>query len=794
MKKRGESMTIESRSRQYGVVFDHWQIREFLGSGSGGKSAVFRLSRVDSTWGTSALKVINLIEEKGNINTISEYRREEYEQAKAACKKSAEQEVRLMDEMRGNTNIVDYLDHKFVDWSDENGFGCDMLIRMELLEDLRGKLRDGVRYSEKEVLKIGRDICTALVLCHGKNILHRDIKPENIFINPDGNFKLGDFGVSRILSSAPTAVASTGIGTPEYAAPEQFSGCHDKRVDIYSLGLVLYELSNGNRLPFASTGYTRPVDVERRQKGEPLPPPCNASHALAGIILKACAFRKEDRYPSANALLDALDDFSGISAKAGNTPQKTAPAPGGNATQRASADDIRRYDRYAIYPAGDSVYDRAEDYFPASEKTSSQPNRAANGTLHNGKAPNARRKRRAAIICWAGLICVALALCWNAIFNNTGKPDDNSSPNTQWQATEPSTEKAVEPSAEKAPEPSAEPAPTYRAAEHTDPLTMSEYAGNVSDLSLLTFSDASATSELDDPTYGKFPASNACDGKTLTSWQEGEIGCGIGESITLSLPEDTEVSAIFLYLGNMESEYAYYANSRPSELLFSFSDGISCTYHFEDSFRCYRLALSRPVKTDYIQITILDAYEADWKDTAISEIIAYSRGHEHIWIDASVMEPKTCSLCGATEGYSLGHSLTLCEISECSPDANIGLWQDIFGNEYNNAVRFWVANRPGWTNTESVAFKTDGKYDLLELTIVSAKESGQSASFNVSVYADGQLIYISDQIDNHTSPVSAYVSITSVEELKVICTTDDEASAYCIVNAVIKCAGNVGHP
>ena len=126
-------MSIESRTRRYGKVFDHFQIGEFLGSGSGGKSAVFKLGRIDSTRGKSALKVINLIEEKGSINSLSAYRRNEYEQAKHECKKSAEQEAFLMEEMQGNTNVVDYSDHTFVDWQDETGFGYDMLIRMELL-------------------------------------------------------------------------------------------------------------------------------------------------------------------------------------------------------------------------------------------------------------------------------------------------------------------------------------------------------------------------------------------------------------------------------------------------------------------------------------------------------------------------------------------------------------------------------------------------------------------------------------------------------------------------------------
>ena len=308
-------MSIESRSNQYGNVFEHWQIKELLGQGSGGKSAVFRLIRNDSSWGeTCALKVINLIEERGRLEELPKYRKDEYISAMQECSQNAEQEVRLMATLRGNTNVVDYLDYKFVDWSDDSGFGRDMLIRMELLKDLRGVLRSGKLFCEDEVIKLGRDICTALVLCHNKNILHRDLKPENIFRNEDGNYKLGDFGVSKIMSAAPMSMASTGIGTPEYAAPEQFSGKHDKRVDIYSLGLVLYELSNQNKLPFASSTYVRQEEVQKRQLGMQLPAPSNASDALTKVILKACAFRPEDRYQTAQEFLLALNDLSGAGA------------------------------------------------------------------------------------------------------------------------------------------------------------------------------------------------------------------------------------------------------------------------------------------------------------------------------------------------------------------------------------------------------------------------------------------------------------------------------------------------
>ena len=299
-------MSIESRSRQYGKVFDHWQIKEFLGSGSGGKTAVFRLQRSDSSWGACALKIVNLIEERGDVETLSDFRRREYETAREECSRSTEQEVRLMDELRGNTNIVDYLDHTFVDWSDEFGFGRDLLIRMELLEDLRSDLKNGRMFSQEEVLKIGRDICAALMLCHKKNILHRDVKPENIFRNKDGNYKLGDFGVSRVLDACPGAVASTGIGTYEYWPAEQMTGRYDKRVDIYSLGLVLYELSNRNRLPFAASTYATGKEVSLRLSGSALPTPSEAGPVLAKVILKATAFKPEDRYQSAEFFLKAL--------------------------------------------------------------------------------------------------------------------------------------------------------------------------------------------------------------------------------------------------------------------------------------------------------------------------------------------------------------------------------------------------------------------------------------------------------------------------------------------------------
>ena len=304
-------MSIESRSKKYGSALGQWQVEEVLGTGSGGKSMVFSLRHQDiGETMYSAMKVITLIEEQGTLNDLPPFRQQEYAAAEEEVRRQAAREVRLMEQLRGKTNVVDYLDHKFLRWQDSSSFGLDLLIRMEKLTDLRSQMRLGVRFSPEEIRQIGADICRALVLCHGKNILHRDIKPENIFFNQDKDYKLGDFGIARIMNDTPSNRASTSVGTAAYAPPEQNSGNYDHRVDIYSLGLVLYELANGNRLPFAATAYITERSIQARLSGAPLTPPGDIAQedpALSEIILRACAFHPEDRFQSAQEMLLALE-------------------------------------------------------------------------------------------------------------------------------------------------------------------------------------------------------------------------------------------------------------------------------------------------------------------------------------------------------------------------------------------------------------------------------------------------------------------------------------------------------
>lgn len=370
-------MSIESRSHQYGSVFGQWQIQKPLGTGSGGKSAVFLLKRKGSDWDElCALKVICLIEEEGSFQDLSSYRQKEYQEALSARKQAAITEVRLMAQLRGNTNIVDYLDYQFEEWADDSGFGCDLLIRMEYLAGLRSDLRKGRRFDSQEIVQIGKDLATALILCHSKNILHRDIKPENIFYNANGNFKLGDFGISRIIDASPDANATTGIGTPEYAAPEQDKGQYNLLVDIYSLGIVLYELANQNRLPFAASSYVSPVDITKRMMGTPLLAPSNASPELATVILKACAFNPEERYQTAHELLDALSGLvldKAPSVQNAETNKRSSVVDSGTPYETVAAINSVASD-YVTMPAeaSETPTSNAYDTIPAEDTSTSE--------------------------------------------------------------------------------------------------------------------------------------------------------------------------------------------------------------------------------------------------------------------------------------------------------------------------------------------------------------------------------------------------------------------------------------
>ncbi len=222
--------------------------------------------------------------------------------------KSCEKEAVSMKSLSGEPNIVQLYDYKLLPL--DSGRGYVFLYRMELLKPLGAYFADH-EPTEEEVIRIGTDISRALEACEKRRIVHRDIKPENIFVDREGVFKLGDFGVARSLENLSSLYSRQ--GTANYMAPEVAAmKRYDHRADLYSLGLVLYRLMNGMRLPFMSEKHLfspsdRSEALTKRLTGRALPAPEAASDPLASVILRACAFEPSDRFSGASDMRKALE-------------------------------------------------------------------------------------------------------------------------------------------------------------------------------------------------------------------------------------------------------------------------------------------------------------------------------------------------------------------------------------------------------------------------------------------------------------------------------------------------------
>lgn len=300
-----------------------WKIVKDLGGGAYGR--VYEIERTIS--GIQEKAALKIVSRPKNKDEMESYYNEGYSRADLIASYESEiqnyvQEYKLMKELQGESNIVSCDDFTMV--PHEDGIGGDIFIRMELLTSLQQILRER-SLSEQEIIKLGKDISHALVLCERKNIIHRDIKPANIMVSQFGNYKLGDFGVSKIMDHATFA---TSMGTPEYQAPEVVHmERYGQAADIYSLGITLYWLLNNRRMPFIDANQQITLAVkneamDRRYRGEKLPVPKNGSKRLKEIVLKACEYKPEDRYASAQAMYDELDALKAGNTQTGNVPKK----------------------------------------------------------------------------------------------------------------------------------------------------------------------------------------------------------------------------------------------------------------------------------------------------------------------------------------------------------------------------------------------------------------------------------------------------------------------------------------
>ncbi len=360
-----------------------WKIIRVIGKGSFG--CVYEIEKEDEFGENirSALKVISIPESSAEIEA---YRDDGYDDASlTALYRSRVEDItsefRLMNELKGCSNIVSYEDHMIVRHDDDIGY--DILIRMELLTPLPKYFDQHFSGTEADsdiVMKLGADICGALERCGRHNIIHRDIKPQNIFVNREGDFKLGDFGIAKTSDHTTKA---TKTGTYSYMAPEVYWGRpYNASVDIYSLGMVLYWMLNERRGPFLPLPPETPKPaqvteaMERRLHGEQLPAPKHGSEALKRIVLKACASDPKVRYRNPAEMRKDLEILMRITDN-GAVPIPVGAVPAVERTQNTETVWI---------PVGH--YERTADSFSDTAGTYREKNEEATiGLFEQGPAP-----------------------------------------------------------------------------------------------------------------------------------------------------------------------------------------------------------------------------------------------------------------------------------------------------------------------------------------------------------------------------------------------------------------------
>jgi serine/threonine-protein kinase len=161
-------------------------------------------------------------------------------------------------------------------------------------------------------VRFGVDIAKGMAVAHGVGIIHRDLKPANVLINDEAVVKVVDFGVAAAQHQGDTQLTKTGyvIGSPKYMAPEQILGKKvDERADIYSLGVILYEMLTGT--PPYHRGDHMSVMYQHVQGRARPPIELNPAlpQALSDVVMKAMAVDKEKRYASMDELRVALEPF-----------------------------------------------------------------------------------------------------------------------------------------------------------------------------------------------------------------------------------------------------------------------------------------------------------------------------------------------------------------------------------------------------------------------------------------------------------------------------------------------------
>jgi len=302
------------------------------------------------------------------------------------------QDEQFLDSFKRESQAAAGLQHpNIVSIYDVGRTGNINFIVMELVDGrpLSDFIKENGHLDYKTTIDIAKQVASALAIAHKHQIIHRDVKPHNIMITSDGVAKLTDFGIARAVSKA-TMVADTSkiIGSVHYFSPEQARGAYvDERSDIYSLGIVMFEMLTG-RVPF--DGET-PVEVALKHINEDVPSPAKLvpgiPPALDKVVLKATDKYQTERYKSADEMLEALKNVEFVTQMVGDR------------VFAGETDNKPRRDENLVAPVMSSRREDREQEMVIAPANPRKP---------KAKSDDKKKKKRAIIIGVAAAVILAL--------------------------------------------------------------------------------------------------------------------------------------------------------------------------------------------------------------------------------------------------------------------------------------------------------------------------------------------------------------------------------------------------
>ena len=761
-------------------IWPEWSIGKRIGGGAYG--TVYEASRNEyGVENHAAIKIISIPASEAEIDTL----RSEGLDMQATrthfqtIVNDFVNEIRLMVSLEGRPNIVNVKDYKVVEKKGE--FGWHIFILMELLTPFAVYTCDH-QMTEAEVIKLGCDICTALETCAEEKIIHRDIKPGNILVHKSGDFKLGDFGIARKLENMTGGLSQR--YTPKYMAPEVATSMYyDERVDIYSLGIVLYELLNGRRIPFQPNKQINSLaDIEnavrRRNSGEALPAPCNASPAMADLILRACEYDPNMRFSTATEMKKALQSVA-------------------NGTYKISANKMDRTR---------SVQKPAESYDStwSVRKAPAASNRKSDPAVNTfGSAQKKKSKLPAvlsvvlvlALLVGAGAFLVKMNMDKQAVIDTIIEEAQVLADAEDFVGAIAKIEDGLDeyPDEDKLQE---------KLDEYQVSLTNQQITTIIADAdSLASNGDYEGAIKLIEEGLSDHPNNSSLQEK-LT-----EYNTELAAHVKAQTLTDAQALAD---VGDYKSAMSVIANAQTQFGADKDFDAAYAQYRKADALQRAEKAVSAgdyPTAINIISTEksnspadpdILSAYN-EYTDAYVSNVLAATdllmadRKHADALAEITAalkVLPNNEQLLNRQTEINAAKPISITTLTPVNRDDwggwNEGSPVDPFGNDYSTACNYVIFH--GYdlgirVNEEHYEeYRLYGKYSLLTGSIVDHIDCPEDRINRLQIYADDTLVYTSVDLTRKTDAINFAIDVTGVEYVKIVVYTD--SGAYCILSNV----------